>query len=169
MAELIRRAGLALAQAKQLRVGVATYDSSRDASSTDQLALLAELRDALAARDQIVLALQPAVDLETSAPTGVEALTRWRHPRRGLLPPGEFIKAVEHSELLAPFTRYVLDLLAGRGRGLVGGRHRPAGLGQRLGPQPARPDVPGPDRRHCCAGTGCPPASWFWRSPSRSR
>jgi EAL domain-containing protein (putative c-di-GMP-specific phosphodiesterase class I) len=61
-------------------------------------------------RDQIVLALQPAVDLRTSAPTGVEALTRWRHPRRGLLSPAEFIATVENSELLGPFTRYVLDL-----------------------------------------------------------
>jgi EAL domain-containing protein (putative c-di-GMP-specific phosphodiesterase class I) len=57
-----------------------------------------------------VLVLQPAVDLETTAPTGVEALTRWRHPRRGQLTPGDFIKTVEHSELLGPFTRYVLDL-----------------------------------------------------------
>jgi EAL domain-containing protein (putative c-di-GMP-specific phosphodiesterase class I) len=43
-------------------------------------------------------------------PTGVEALARWRHPRRGLLAPTEFIDTVEDSELLAPFTRYVLDL-----------------------------------------------------------
>jgi EAL domain-containing protein (putative c-di-GMP-specific phosphodiesterase class I) len=110
VSELIRRAGLALSQAKELRVGVAAYDAARDASSTDRLALLAELRDALAARDQIELALQPAVDLETSTPTGVEALSRWRHPRRGMLSPGDFIKAVEHSELLGPFTRHVLDL-----------------------------------------------------------
>ena len=110
MAELIRRASMALDQAKELRVGVATYDSSRDADTTDHLALLAELHDALAADDQIVLALQPAVDLQTSAPTGVEALTRWKHPRRGQLAPGYFIKTIEHSELLAPFTRYVLDL-----------------------------------------------------------
>jgi diguanylate cyclase len=110
MAELVRRASLALDQAKELRLSIATYDSARDASSTDHLAMLAELRDALAADDQIVLALQPAVDLETSAPTGVEALTRWRHPRRGPLPPGEFIKTIEESELLSPFTRYVLDL-----------------------------------------------------------
>jgi diguanylate cyclase (GGDEF)-like protein len=109
VAELIRRAGLALTQAKELRVGVATYDAGRDAGSTDRLALLAELRDALAGPDQIVLALQPAVDLQTSAPTGVEALTRWRHPRRGPLSPAEFIGAVENSELLGPFTRYVLD------------------------------------------------------------
>jgi diguanylate cyclase (GGDEF)-like protein len=108
VAALVRRAGLALDQAKQLQIGVATYDSSTDATSTDDLAMLSELRDALNADDQIVLALQPAVDLETSAPTGVEALTRWRHPRRGTLSPGEFIRTVEHSDLLAPFTRYVL-------------------------------------------------------------
>jgi diguanylate cyclase (GGDEF)-like protein len=110
MAELVRRATLALDQAKEQRLGVAAYDSSREASSPDHLAMIAELHDALNAPDQIVLALQPAVDLETSAPTGVEALTRWKHPRRGQLPPGEFIRTVEGSELLAPFTRYVLDL-----------------------------------------------------------
>jgi diguanylate cyclase (GGDEF)-like protein len=109
VAELVRRAGQALQQAKTLRVGVAAYDAGLDNSSTDQLAMLAELHDALRADDQIVLALQPAVDLESSAPTGVESLTRWQHPRRGLLSPGEFIKTVEHSDLLAPFTRYVLD------------------------------------------------------------
>src|SRR4029453_9204227 len=110
MAELIRRASMALDQAKELRVGGATYDSSRDADTTDHLAMLAELHDALATGDQIVLALQPAVDLESSAPTGVDALTRWKHPRRGQLSPGHFIRTIEHSELLAPFTRYVLDL-----------------------------------------------------------
>ena len=56
-----------------------------------------------------MLALQPAVDLATGAPTGVEALVRWRHPRRGLLGPADFIRPVEHSELLGAFTRYVLD------------------------------------------------------------
>ena len=90
-------------------VSVATYDSSHDATSTDHLALLAELREALEADDQLVLALQPAVDLVTGAPTGVEALIRWQHPRRGMLPPVEFIRTIEHSELLGPFTRYVLD------------------------------------------------------------
>jgi EAL domain-containing protein (putative c-di-GMP-specific phosphodiesterase class I) len=109
-AELVRRASIALEQAKELRQSVGTYDSGRDVSSTDHLAMLAELRDALDSGDQIVLALQPAVDLETSVPTGIEALTRWKHPRRGQLSPGEFIPVVEDSELLAPFTRYVLDL-----------------------------------------------------------
>ena len=107
--ELLRQAGQALMEAKELRTGVAAYDSARDRSSTDSLTLLAELPAALATTDQIVLALQPAVDLETGAPTGVEALTRWRHPRRGDLSPADFIAQVESSELLAAFTRYVLD------------------------------------------------------------
>lgn len=109
MTELLRRADIAMYQAKNAGAGVALYDSAYDASSTDQLALLAELREALATDDQLILALQPLVDLTTGEPTGVEALIRWQHPRRGWLNPSEFIGAVEGSELLAPFTRYVID------------------------------------------------------------
>ncbi|AEB42993.1 putative bifunctional diguanylate cyclase/phosphodiesterase [Micromonospora maris] len=109
LTELLRRADIAMYQAKSGGDSVATYDSTRDAASTDQLALLAELREALQTDDQLVLVLQPAVDLATGAPTGVEALIRWRHPRRGLLSPADFIRAVENSDQLGSFTRYVLD------------------------------------------------------------
>ncbi|MFF5215677.1 putative bifunctional diguanylate cyclase/phosphodiesterase [Micromonospora sp. NPDC000442] len=109
LTELLRRADIAMYQAKSGGVSVAAYDTSRDAASTDQLALLAELREALQADDQLVLVLQPAVDLVTGAPTGVEALIRWRHPRRGWLGPADFIRPVENSEQLGAFTRYVLD------------------------------------------------------------
>nr|WP_231922435.1 bifunctional diguanylate cyclase/phosphodiesterase [Micromonospora krabiensis] len=109
LTELLRRADIAMYQAKEGGGSVAPYDSTRDAASTDQLALLAELREALTVDDQLVLALQPAVDLTTGAPTGVEALIRWRHPRRGWLSPVDFIRPVENSEQLGTFTRYVLD------------------------------------------------------------
>ncbi|MGC5029817.1 putative bifunctional diguanylate cyclase/phosphodiesterase [Micromonospora sp. DT229] len=109
LTELLRRADIAMYQAKSGGGSVATYDSARDAASTDQLALLAEVREALQTDDQLVLVLQPAVDLATGAPTGVEALIRWRHPRRGLLSPADFIRAVENSDQLGSFTRYVLD------------------------------------------------------------
>jgi predicted signal transduction protein with EAL and GGDEF domain len=109
MTELLRRADIAMYQAKDGGGSVAWYDSARDAASTDRLALLAELREALSVDDQLVLALQPAVDLTTGEPTGVEALIRWRHPRRGALGPGEFVRAVEGSELVSAFTRYVID------------------------------------------------------------
>ncbi|MFI6759098.1 putative bifunctional diguanylate cyclase/phosphodiesterase [Micromonospora sp. NPDC050417] len=109
MTELLRRADIAMYQAKAGGGSVASYDSGQDAASTDQLALLAELREALASDDQLMLALQPAVDLATGAPTGVEALIRWRHPRRGRLGPVDFVRTIEGSELLGPFTRYVID------------------------------------------------------------
>src|SRR5262249_19010915 len=47
---------------------------------------------------------------ETGAPIGAEALVRWRHPSRGLLTPAAFIETVEHSDLVGPFSQYILNL-----------------------------------------------------------
>jgi EAL domain-containing protein (putative c-di-GMP-specific phosphodiesterase class I) len=96
-------------RAKRGPGAVGWYDGSAEESSTDRLALLAELREALAARDQFQLAMQPAVDLVTGAPAAVEALARWQHPRRGELAPKEFMKILENSDLVGPFTRLVID------------------------------------------------------------
>ncbi|WP_435823346.1 putative bifunctional diguanylate cyclase/phosphodiesterase [Catellatospora citrea] len=109
LTELLRRADIALYQAKESGSRVAAYDPHRDRTSTDRLALVAELRAALATDDQLHLVMQPAVDLDTGAPSGVEALIRWHHPRRGLLLPKHFVRAVEASDLLGRFTRHVLD------------------------------------------------------------
>jgi diguanylate cyclase (GGDEF)-like protein len=107
--ELLRRADIALYQAKESGVRTMAYQAGRDDTSTDRLALAAELQGALAADDQLTLVLQPTVDLPTGTPIGVEALIRWHHPRRGLLTPVHFVRAVEASDLLGQFTRYVLD------------------------------------------------------------
>jgi diguanylate cyclase (GGDEF)-like protein len=109
MTELLRRADIAMYQAKRAGSSVVCYEQARDDASTDRLALLAELREALAGRDQIDVVLQPSVALETGRPVGVEAFVRWRHPRRGTLIPRDFVRAVEQSELLGAFTRCVLD------------------------------------------------------------
>lgn len=111
--ELVRRAEMAMYQAKEASGGIASYDSAGDASSTDRLALLADLREALDSPEQLTLALQPVIDLATGWPTGVEALIRWRHPRRGDLSPVEFIDVVENSELVAPFSAWVIDRALG--------------------------------------------------------
>jgi diguanylate cyclase len=128
MTELLRRADIAMYQAKRGGQAVAAYEAVHDEASVDRLALLAELREALATGDQLTLALQPAVALANSGPvsvagapvnstgfvggeiTGVEALVRWQHPRRGRLTPEQFVPTVEQSELIGPMTLRVLDL-----------------------------------------------------------
>ena len=107
--ELLRRADIAMYQAKRGVQQVAWYEPGKDEASVDRLALLAEIRTALAASDQLVLVVQPAVALDTGRPVGAEVLIRWDHPRRGRLGPEDFLDAIEHSELVGAFTRYVLD------------------------------------------------------------
>ncbi len=109
MTELLRRADIAMYQAKRGGTAVGWYDGSGDEGSTDRLALLAELREALSCSNQLVLAYQPELNLHTYGPTGVEALIRWQHPRRGELLPRQFLSVLELSDLVGPFTRYVLD------------------------------------------------------------
>ena len=113
MTELLRRAYIAMYRAKRGGGVIGLYDDAGD-GGTDRLALLAELREALSGTDQLVLAYQPAIDLATGAPTGVEALVRWKHPRRGELLPDEFIAVLENSDLVDAFTRYVVDRALGQ-------------------------------------------------------
>ncbi|GIJ44857.1 hypothetical protein Val02_17430 [Virgisporangium aliadipatigenens] len=109
MTELLRRADIAMYQAKRGGSSVDWYDPDRDDASTDRLALLAELREALAGEGQFDLLLQPLVRLKGGRPTGVEAFVRWNHPRRGTLKPVDFVRVVEQSELLGQFTRHTID------------------------------------------------------------
>ncbi|HEY8451614.1 MAG: bifunctional diguanylate cyclase/phosphodiesterase [Micromonosporaceae bacterium] len=109
VSELLRRADAALAEAKRTSDPVGWYDGDRDEGRPDRPALLAELRSALDRDNELVLLLQPVVDLRSGVPLAVEALVRWRHPRRGVLAPGDFIRLVEHSDLLGRFTGYVID------------------------------------------------------------
>ena len=87
---------------------VEIYDATRDHNSPGRLALLGELRRALDA-EELVLHFQPKANLATGDVVGVEALVRWSHPERGLIPPDEFIPLAERSGLIAPLTAWVLD------------------------------------------------------------
>jgi diguanylate cyclase (GGDEF)-like protein len=107
-ADLVRDADLAMYAAKgagRNRCRVFTPDLRAAVQQRVQLA--GELRDAIA-QGQMVLHYQPVMHLPTGAITGVEALVRWQHPERGLLPPSEFISLAEQYELIAPLTRWVL-------------------------------------------------------------
>ena len=105
--DLLQHADVAMYLSKESGE-VEVYDSARDHNSPSRLALLGELRRALDA-DELVLHFQPKADLETGQVVGVEALVRWNHPERGLVPPDEFIPLAERSGLIAPLTAWVLD------------------------------------------------------------
>ena len=107
--ELFRRADVAMYQAKADRGSWLRYDSLRDDSSIERLALVAELRTALD-NDELVVHYQQQRDLETGLIVGAEALVRWEHPTRGLLQPGAFVGVAEQSGLVRPFTLRVLEL-----------------------------------------------------------
>ncbi|RKS69172.1 diguanylate cyclase (GGDEF)-like protein [Motilibacter peucedani] len=104
---LMRRADVAMYEAKRSGSSVVVWGSELDRHSSQRLALQAELRRALE-RDELVLHYQPQLDLASGRVAGVEALVRWQHPERGLLPPAEFLGAVEQSGLVDPFTSWVL-------------------------------------------------------------
>jgi c-di-GMP-specific phosphodiesterase len=90
-AELLRRAELAVEQAKTAgRGGAAAYGRALESDSLSRLALEADLRNAFV-RGEIEPFYQPIVNLETGAVAGFEALARWRHPKRGLVAPDEFL------------------------------------------------------------------------------
>jgi diguanylate cyclase (GGDEF)-like protein len=120
---LLRRADVAMYQAKSAGTGIETYDPERDPYSAERLQLLSELRRAID-HDELVLHFQPKVALNGARRAiGVEALVRWQHPERGLLGPGDFLGVAERTGLIADVTRWVLDAAvrqcaAWRGRGI---------------------------------------------------
>jgi diguanylate cyclase (GGDEF)-like protein len=104
---LMRRADMAMYAAKHDKSGVAVYEAHFDSSRADQLHLLGDLRKAIA-DNQLELEYQPKLDLRSSQILGVEALVRWRHPVRGLIPPTEFILFAEQTGTIRHITRWVI-------------------------------------------------------------
>lgn len=108
---LVHRAERAMLAAKRGRSGPLVYEPGMDDGSAQSLALLAELREALA-RGELRLHLQPKLSLATGGVAGAEALLRWQHPRRGLLPPEEFIPFAEQTGLVRELTLWVFEACA---------------------------------------------------------
>jgi diguanylate cyclase (GGDEF)-like protein/PAS domain S-box-containing protein len=104
---LLRRADLAVQLARRLASGCVVYSAECDPYDPLRLALLGELRRAIEA-NQLFLFYQPKVDLKTRTVVGAEALLRWRHPKRGLVPPGDFIPLAEQAGVIKPLTWWVL-------------------------------------------------------------
>jgi diguanylate cyclase (GGDEF)-like protein len=104
---LLQRADIAMYQAKAEYAGSRMYEAARDRHSRDRLELTGQLRDAI--RDgELIVHFQPKASMATREPVGLEALVRWQHPERGLVPPSEFIPLAEQTGLMRPLTLLVL-------------------------------------------------------------
>ena len=104
---LLRRAEVAMYQAKAGHGGVVAYEEARDPSNPDRLALVGELRAAIDAGALTVI-YQPKLELASGRIVGAEALARWPHPARGAVLPDVFIPIAEHTGQIAALTRLVL-------------------------------------------------------------
>jgi diguanylate cyclase (GGDEF)-like protein len=106
---VLSRASTALRAAKEDdRARVEVYGDTHRTRDHNRMAVVAELRDALAA-GQLRVHYQPQADFLTHQIRGVEALVRWEHPQRGLLPAGEFIADAERGGLAQELRRFVVN------------------------------------------------------------
>jgi EAL domain-containing protein (putative c-di-GMP-specific phosphodiesterase class I) len=94
--------------AKEEKTGYAVYAPEKDTYSPERLILLTDLRHAIE-ENELYLAYQPKIDIQSRAVNGVEALVRWQHPRLGLVPPDQFIGLAERTGLIKPLTLWVLN------------------------------------------------------------
>lgn len=105
---LLRRARVAMAEAKRSGRSHAVYTVKIDQTYASRLALMGDLRQAIE-KNELSLYCQPKVHVESSRLCGAEALVRWPHPERGILSTGQFIELAEHSGLITPLTHWVLE------------------------------------------------------------
>jgi diguanylate cyclase (GGDEF)-like protein len=110
-AELLREADVAMYEAKRRGGGVEVFEAGTHTVVMHGYRLASDLPGAVE-RDELELAYQPIVELETRRVIALEALLRWRHPEEGLLPPGRFIPVAERSDLVAALDSWALRTAA---------------------------------------------------------
>ena len=95
--------------AKRNNLNYSLYKRARDERRLDKLALVGDLHEELDNAKNLQLYYQPQIDLISREVVAVEALLRWPHPQLGSISPEHIIKMAEHTGLIAPLTRWVID------------------------------------------------------------
>jgi diguanylate cyclase (GGDEF)-like protein len=111
--DMLRHADTAMYRAKASGKGIARYDAQLDTDRPERMVLFGDLRGLLDTGDpdgQLVLYYQPQVRIADAAVTAAEALVRWRHPDRGLLPPAAILPVAETGGLEIPLTYHLLRI-----------------------------------------------------------
>ncbi|MFC6237666.1 putative bifunctional diguanylate cyclase/phosphodiesterase [Longivirga aurantiaca] len=111
MQSLLKLADVAMYIAKAGRRGMSVYEADGDTNSPARLILLGDLRRALDSGDQLSVHYQAKLDLESKTVVGLEALLRWNHPLRGMVPPSEFIPLAEQTGLVHTVTDRVMRMV----------------------------------------------------------
>jgi diguanylate cyclase (GGDEF)-like protein len=108
---LMRHADLAMYAAKRGNLGLAAYEAAHGRHRKEQLSLLSDLRRAIE-YEELRLVFQPKIDMRTGEAVGAEALVRWQHPERGMVPPADFIDFAEQTGFIKSITRWVIEAAA---------------------------------------------------------
>jgi EAL domain-containing protein (putative c-di-GMP-specific phosphodiesterase class I) len=93
--------------AKRANAGMSVFDHNEEIHGAERLSLMSGLRHAIE-HGELRLLYQPKVDLDTNLMAHVEALVRWEHPVRGMVPPGEFIPFAEQTGFIRWISRWVI-------------------------------------------------------------
>lgn len=113
--DLLRNADIAMYRAKwDGKNRYSVFEAGMQETVQNRMELEMDLREALE-KDEFFLAYQPTIDLSDMSPIGVEALIRWRHPKRGVIQPEDFVPLLEESGLITEIGKWVLDEACAQG------------------------------------------------------
>jgi diguanylate cyclase (GGDEF)-like protein/PAS domain S-box-containing protein len=157
--DLLRRADLAMFCAKaQGRNNWQFYDPTMNDDVVQRALVETELRDALGS-NQLALHFQPIVSLAGGTITGVEALLRWHHPRRGILPPAEFLPVAEQCGLSRQLSHWVLTEACRQSRAWLNAGHAPLTIAVNVSPTELRRTGYAAEVQAILTATDCPAQS----------